>query len=157
MAARDRLTGSFVDFRITPKGEAARSRVPVKVLGVYFVLALICLLPVLSVDGVKATNGFYLLALVNGLFYVAAVVVTVIRHYMENGWIGPRHEAVPHLTLVIALVGLAGFSFAERSTEGAYALGFGLAGVKVAKPLYVVAGAGNGAGLIHYRLDVGWN
>lgn len=156
MAARDRLTGSFVDFRITPKGEAAKGRIPVRVLGVYATLALICLATVLSVPEVKTTNGFYLLALLNCLFYVAAVVVTVVRHYMENGWAELRHDALPQFAMVIALVGLTGYSFAERSTEGAYALAIGLGNVRVAQPLYVVAGAGTGAGEVHYRLNLGW-
>jgi cellulose synthase (UDP-forming) len=38
MAIRDKLTGSFVDFRITPKGTAAARSLPFKVLAVYTVL-----------------------------------------------------------------------------------------------------------------------
>jgi cellulose synthase (UDP-forming) len=157
MAVRDRLTGRFVDFRITPKGEAARGRIPTKVLAVYFVLALICLFTVLSVEDVSSSGGFYLLALVNGMVYVAALTVTVVRHYLENGWEGLRKDAVPQFALVVALVGLTGFSFTQRSAEGAYALAFGLGQVQIARPLYMVAGAGNGPGTVHYGLDLGWN
>ncbi len=157
MAVSDRLGGGFVDFRITPKGEAARGRLPLKVLGVYVGLALACLLTVILVEDVSRTNGFYLLALVTGLFYVAAVVVTVARHSIENGWSVPRKELVPQMGLVLALVGLTGYSFSERSAEALYTLTIGTTRLQLAEPLYAVAGAGTGTAEIHYRLKFAWN
>lgn len=157
MAVSDRLGGGFVDFRITPKGEAAQARLPFKVLGVYAGLAMACILTVILVDDVSRTNGFYLLALVTGLFYVAAVVVTVARHSTENGWSIPLGELVPQMGLVLALVGLTGYSFAERSAEALYTLTIGNTRLQLAEPLYAVAGAGTGTAEIHYRLKFAWN
>lgn len=156
MAVRDRISGRFVDFRITPKGEAATFSIPVKVLAVYAVLAASCLLTVLFVGGVQTAGGFYLLAMINGLFYVAAIVVTIMRHYIENGWSVTRSVAAQQFALAMSLVGLTGFTFVERMPEGVNSLAVGLGHVQVVKPLYVVAGAGSGQGQIYYKFDLNW-
>lgn len=157
MAVRDRLTGRFVDFRITPKGEAARGRLPFKVLAVYAALALGCIVPVLLVDGARQSGGFYLLALVNGLLYLAVVAVTIVHHYRESrpGW-RPADLAL-QVGLLAGLATAAGAAIPDRIGPGAHALLAGLDGVVTVRPLSGVAGAGGGpAGQVFYRFEFPW-
>lgn len=156
MAVRDRLTGRFVDFRITPKGEAARGRLPFRVLAVYAALALGCLLPVLLVDEAQRSGGFYLIALFSGLLYGVVVAVTVVRHYRETRPAWRPADLVLQAGLVVGLAGAAAACVPERIGPGAHALMTGLDGIVVADALYNVAGAGGGAGQITYRLNVPW-
>lgn len=157
MALRDRITGRFVDFRITPKGEAAAARLPAKVLLVYTALALGSILPVLLVPGVEQTGGFYLLALFNGILYATVVTVTVLRHLIENGRPGALGDLAVQAAVVVLLLGLSVQALSMRGATGAQALMIGLDQAQVAEPLYVVAGAGSGpAGQVKYRFILPW-
>jgi len=157
MALKDCLTGRFVDFRITPKGDAAKGRLPMKVLAVYAIIALGCLVPVLMVDRVQQSGGFYLLALFSGMLYVTIVVVTVFRHHTENSMTWSPADIAPQLGLVVVLVAMTGWCFMDRIGPGAHALFMGIDGIVVAKPLYYVAGAGAGAaGRVTYKLNFLW-
>ena len=160
MAVRDKLTGGFVDFRITPKGDAARGRLPFKVIAVYAVLALGCILPVILVDGVERAQGFYLLTLFNGVLYATVVAVTVVRHLTENGgrFIGRMRDAAIQFGVTVVLIMLIGMAFSMRMTQSAHALAIGLEPLKIVEPVYKVAGAGGGpAGQVVYRFNLSWN
>ena len=159
MAIRDKLRGEFVDFRITPKGDVSRGRVPFALVLVYVVLALGCILPVLLVDDVQTAQGFYLLTLFNGILYAAVVLVTVIRHLSENGgkFIGGMRDAVLQFGVTAGLVMLIATALFSRAAESAHALAIGLEPLKIVEPLYNVAGAGSGpAGQIEYRFRLSW-
>lgn len=155
MALRDRLTGRFVDFRITPKGDAVEAQLPLRVTLPYAALALGCLLPVLLCDRVIEARGFYMLALINGIFYSVIVAVIVLRHLKDHK-IHPRailgHLAFPPVlaALTIAAIGL-------RGEEGLFALAYGVTPVEVVEPYYLVAGAGMGEpGTVHFRWNTNW-
>ncbi len=159
MALRDALTGSFVDFRITPKGEAAKARLPVKVLSIYGALALGCILPVLLNLQLEQAKGFFLLTLLSGLLYVAVLLVTVWHHLSENGWrfAGTWRDGIFQAGLVGSVLVALSFALVEKSAESVYALSIGLEPVRLVAVRSRVAGAGSGpAGIIDYNFVFTW-
>lgn len=158
-ALRDTLSGKFVDFRITPKGEASRGRLPGKVLLVYTALALGCLLPVLFGPPLAEAKGFYLLTLMSGTLYVAIVLVTIWHHLAENGWafLGTWRDASLQASLAVVLLSLTWGAYSSRGAEGAFGLTRGLEAVSLVTTSTRVAGAGSGrAGLVDYHFELEW-
>lgn len=156
MAARDRITGHFVDFRITPKGEAAKAKLPLRVLLPYVVLALGCIIPVLLVDQVFEARGFYFLTLLNGSIYAIISAVIVIRHVRDNGLrVRDAITQIPvQLAAVPVLVGLIIYALGTRGPESLLALSVGIGNDQMVRYEYVVSGAGMGeAGTVRFR----WN
>jgi cellulose synthase (UDP-forming) len=159
IAMRDWLTGCFVEFRVTPKGEAARGRLPYRVVSVYVVLALGCLLPVLLVDHLEEAKGFYLLTLITALLYAATAMVIVFRHLSENHWTfsGRARDALLQFGTLGALVVLTLASLALRLAEGTYALTVGAETFHLVEVRYLAAGAGNPSGQLNYEWTYPWN
>lgn len=161
MAVRDRLTGKFVDFRITPKGANVSRRLPAKVFGVYVALALGCILPVLFVPGVQEARGFYLLLTFNAIIYTAIVGVIVVHHRIESGtpWRQQARDTLAQFGFAAALVVMAGAALVLRAPESIHALAFGLEPLRLTRAEYVVSGAGSNSGgaTIRFRFDPGWN
>lgn len=160
MALRDRVTGKFVDFRITPKGEAASARLPAKVIGLYALLALGCILPVLFVSNVMEARGFYLLASFNALIYTVIVVVIVVRHLRENGinWRKNRADLALQLGAVVTLAALMLTAVNLRGVESMHALLLGLEPFHLTRVEFIVAGAGKGGpGQMEFRFAPGWD
>lgn len=160
MAVRDALTGTFVDFRITPKGAAAARALPLKILAVYTALALGATLPVLFSDNLANARGFLLLALLNAVLYTSVVVVIVLRHFIDTGAL----RAQPVLTslaqtgaaLLVAVTVFLGFSW--RGVESVHALAFGLEPFRLVRAEYRVAGAGSATkDRINFVWDPGWS
>ncbi|QDC08765.1 glycosyltransferase [Oceanicola sp. D3] len=159
MAVADRLSGRFVDFRITPKGAAATAKLPGRVIGVYAVLALVAVLPVLSIDGLTEARGFYLLALLNAGIYCALLAVALHRHMRENG-IPLRNQisAFPgQLATVSTVIALSVAALVMRAGDGVEALAYGLEPLRLVQAEYSVAGAGmGGPGTQRLRFRFGW-
>lgn len=156
MALRDTLTGKFVDFRITPKGGAAQARLPAKVLTVYALLALGCILPVLLRGQVEEAKGFFLLTLLSASLYVAVLVVTVWHHLSENSWrfVGTWRDAMLQVGLVSAMMIMLSFAVVQKSAESVYALALGLEPIRLVDLTNRVAGAGSGpAGIVDYQFN----
>ena len=156
MAVRDRISGDFVDFRITPKGEAAQASLPLKVVLVYAALALGCILPVLLVDGVDEAMGFYFLTLLNGSIYVLITLIIVIRHVRDNG-IALSHAIVVSPLQIVAVPVLAGlllWALIFRGPESILALSVGMVDADLVSYEYVVSGAGmGGSDNVKFRWD----
>lgn len=160
MALWDAVTGKFVDFRITPKGETARTRLPVKVISVYALLALGCILPVLLKVRLEEAKGFFLLTLFSGFLYTAVLLVTMWHHMSENTWhfAGTQIDRVLQASLAVMVVVLLGFAVTRKSAEGAYALAVGLEPIRIVRLTTRVAGAGAGpAGSIDYHFTFPWD
>ena len=81
---RDWLTGSFVDFRITPKGSSQVDPLPVRVIAPYAVLSLASILPVLLIDDAGPRGGFYIFAIINAALYAVLTLVIIVQHAREN-------------------------------------------------------------------------
>jgi len=160
MALRDKVTGQFVDFRITPKGEAATRKLPAKVIAVYTTLALGCVLPVLLVRDIQEARGFYLLSVFNAILYTMVVVVIVSHHFRENGvdWRNQWRDAAVQFGSAVVVASLVLVALVLRAPESVHALSYGLKPFRLTSVEYVVSGAGSGkAGSIRYRFDPGWN
>ncbi|WP_284164370.1 glycosyltransferase family 2 protein [Frigidibacter sp. SD6-1] len=159
MAARDRMTGKFVDFRVTPKGEAATKRLPTKVVAIYTALATGALLPLLFVDAQDA-QGFYLLSALNGLIYTICVAVIVLEHLRANGHefvLKPR-TFVLQAASVASLVALMATATVVRGKESLYALTMGMEPFQLVRAQYLVSGAGiSNDRLVVYEFDLAWN
>ncbi len=159
-AARDSLTGQFVDFRITPKGDTGPTRLPVKVWAVYAILALGCIIPVLLSDDLVNAQGFYLLTLFSGLLYTATLAVTVIRHLHENGWPVALHwrDTVVQTAAVGVTLALLFSAFSMRAAESTYALAIGMHPIEIVEMRVNVAGAGSAnRDPFDYRFKLGWS
>jgi cellulose synthase (UDP-forming) len=128
MAVRDKLNGGFVDFRITPKGEAAVAQLPLRVVLPYAVLALGAVLPVLLFGDLVNAQGFYLLSLINAVIYAIIVGVILCCHIAENGVtsVGDLPGAAFKIALALSLVILIIIAVVLRGTEGLDALTIGL-------------------------------
>lgn len=158
MALRDRFAGGFVDFRITPKGEAAQAILPMRLILVYSILALGCLLPVLLVENVLTAHGFYLLSTINGIFYTAIVAVTVFHHYKATDLMraGLRSLDLVKIVLPLALMTTTATALNVRGMESVYALSKGLGPYRLIREQYPVAGAGLGQpGTVILKFDPG--
>lgn len=159
-ALRDHVSGSFVDFRITPKGTQAQRRLPALVLLPYVLLAGISLAAMVLAPAEGAARGFYIFAGINAVIYAALTMLIVAHHARENGLPlvprsrGLRLVAASALTLLVAGSGeirLHGLSSLE-----ALAHGQGIVSFTEAK--FAVAGAGLGGGktrIVKFRFK--WN
>lgn len=159
MAIRDKVTGTFVDFRITPKGKAAAQVLPVKIIVVYTALALGATLPVILSEELGNARGFLLLALLNAVLYTAVVVVIVWHHLADTGALRlqPIWSSVTQIgaAAVVMVAVVTGFSL--RGAEGLHALAFGLEPLQLVRAEYGTAGAGREAkGTIYFVWDPGW-
>lgn len=154
-ALRDWLTGSFVDFRVTPKGGDTAVQLPVRVLVPYVILVLASVLPVLVLSDVGDARGFYLFAILNAVIYVSLLAVIVFRHARENGWPGCALNVRPVVqgACVAVLAILPAAALGLRAPVGLEALEIGAEPVKLTRSTYSVAGAGMGsAGLRTVRI-----
>lgn len=160
MAIRDRITGKFVDFRITPKGAAARHSLPWRIVAVYAGFAAFLLLPVLLVGGVTEARGFYLLSVFNALLYTIVVGVIVLRHLWDNGagWRGQTRAAIGQIGVFVMLVALLIGAVGLRGKESLHALLVGLEPFGLSRVEYAASGAGsNKTGEVRFRFDPHWN
>ncbi len=159
MAVRDRITGEFVDFRITPKGEAVRTGLPLRAIAPHALLTVGALAPVVLVDQVQEAKGFYILSLVNVFLYLSLCLVILFHDQKENQIpmrdIGMRGALQYAAALVLFLV--AGSALWVRSAESVYALTAGLEPLQVTETKFVVSGAGQGApGTVKYTFGFDW-
>nr|WP_246249308.1 glycosyltransferase family 2 protein [Chelativorans alearense] len=157
-AIRDWLTGSFVDFRVTPKGTSEVDTLPIRVLAPYGVLSLASILPVLAVENAGDTRGFYLFAIVNAALYAILLLVIVTRHARENDVRVQARLYRPALAAsLLALFVLPGVATAERGKQGLEALSWGAGNFYLFENRYSVAGAGIGQpGLRRTVFNPGW-
>ncbi|HEV7309039.1 glycosyltransferase family 2 protein [Ensifer sp.] len=158
-AVRDHLTGSFVDFRITPKGRGAASPLPLRVLMPYLALSLASALVIWFVSDAGSASGFYIFAGINALIYALIVIVIHTCHARENGL-----ALVPRSTMTAVTAGglvmvsvLSAQSAVRHGAEATEALSHGLGFVTFTETKFTVAGAGQGTNLKIVRFRLKWN
>mgnify|MGYP001627892075 CR=1 FL=1 len=158
MAVRDRLTGGFVDFRVTPKG-GGPAPLPARVLTPYFLLALGAALPALLAENLQQSAGFVILTLINAAVYTVLFVIIAVQHLAENG-ISPRTRPLASATQLAAsgaLVAVMAAALGGKGAQSLYALSYGTGFIVAATPEFVVSGAGQGPpGTLAYHLDFQW-
>lgn len=149
-ALRDWLTGSFVDFRVTPKGASEVDPLPLRVLLPYVFLAVTAVLPALAVSDAARAKGFYLFAILNAAIYCMLLLVIVARHARENALARAPGFYRPTMAVgLAALVALPGIATAEHGKQGLEALAWGTGSLgtgrlRLFEERYGAAGAGQG-------------
>ncbi|WP_246564985.1 glycosyltransferase [Ancylobacter sonchi] len=146
-ALRDWVTGSFVDFRVTPKGKGGVDPVPLRVLAPYAAISAGSAAAPLVVGNAGSASGFYIFAIVNSLLYAVLVVVILVRHGVEN----PdrrrmRLRGVACAGLVIGLFALPLAAARQRGPEGLGALAWGALPTAYTRVVFSATGAGMGRG-----------
>ncbi|MFS8048010.1 glycosyltransferase family 2 protein [Rhizobium sp. BR 314] len=150
-AIRDCATGSFVDFRVTPKGTSEVDPIPFRVLAPYCILALVSVLPVLLVGTAGEAGGFYIFASLNAAIYTLLLVVIVRQHDRENSVsTAHRHFYRPALASgLLALTALPFVGLVERGHDGVQSLAWNADGYTLFEERSSVAGAGVGGRGLH--------
>ena len=149
-AFRDWLTGSFVDFRVTPKGSSEVDPVPLRVIAPYALISGLSILPVLVVRDAHETRGFFIFAIVNACSYLFLLAMIVIQHTRENQVRMTSRLYRPVLACSFtALVALTGFTTVERGRDGIEALSWGTKSFTIFDDRFSVAGAGVGGRDLH--------
>ncbi|AZO01385.1 glycosyltransferase [Mesorhizobium sp. M9A.F.Ca.ET.002.03.1.2] len=144
-AVRDWATGSFVDFRITPKGRSEVDPLPLRVLAPFGVLSVASVLPVLFIGDAGETRGFYVLAIINAVLYALLLLVILVRHARENAVRVTNRSYRPAMAAaLLATFLLPGMAAAQHGAEGLEALAWGARRVKLFEVRYSASGAGIG-------------
>jgi cellulose synthase (UDP-forming) len=150
MALRDRITGKFIDFRITPKGSDTSQPLPGRIIAVYALLAVGAMVPVLTVSDVTEARGFYLLSLINTFFYTLLLVVILgsqLRRARGRKDF-TRRILLRDFSILSSIMVLFSAAIIIRAEESLYALAIGLESVGlVTEVQYYVSGAAMGAEL----------
>lgn len=159
MAIWDRLSGGFVDFRITPKGAAAKDELPNRVVMLYAALAIGAIVPVLYQDNLTEARGFYLLSLMNAVAYVAVFAVSTLDHlrHLRKERLGLASRELAQLVTLILVMALFSGAFTMRGEVALHALVYGLEPLQITRVEYIVAGAGQGEpGQFRVIFDPSW-
>jgi cellulose synthase/poly-beta-1,6-N-acetylglucosamine synthase-like glycosyltransferase len=144
-ALRDWLTGSAVDFRITPKGNSAVDPLPVRVLAPYAGLSMVSALPVALVNNPGEASGFYVLALLNTAVYTILLAVIVIQHARENTLqVGSLSYRAALSLSFVAMFTLMGIGGVRNGMTGVESLAWGAGRISLFSETYSIAGAGFG-------------
>ena len=144
-AVQDWLTGSFVDFRITPKGTSEVDPLPLRVLAPYAFLSLASVFPVLLIGHAGETRGFYVFAIINSVLYALLLLVMVVQHSRENRVRRTRGFSRPAMAASLLLLFLLpGIATTERGKDGVESLAWGAGRLSLFDAKYSVAGAGLG-------------
>lgn len=149
-AIRDWATGSFVDFRVTPKGTSDVDPLPLRVLVPYVLLSLLSILPVLFVTNAQEASGFYIFAVLNAAIYTLLLLVIVRQHARENTVRMNWRLYRPLLACsLLALMALPGFGVITRGRDGLQSLTWDTDGYALFDDRFSVAGAGIGGRGLH--------
>jgi len=157
-AIRDWSIGSFVDFRVTPKGRSDVDPLPLRILAPYAVLSLASIIPVLSVTAAGESSGFYIFATMNATIYTSLLVVITIQHARENTVNMNRRFYRPALASgLLVLTAMPFVGIMEHGRTGAQSLIWDTDGYVLFEDRFSVAGAGiGGRGLHRMVLSPHW-
>ncbi|MDK4716416.1 glycosyltransferase family 2 protein [Rhizobium sp. CNPSo 4039] len=157
-AIRDWATGSFVDFRVTPKGTSEIDPLPFRVLAPYALLSLASILPVLSVSA-EESSGFYIFATMNAAIYTLLLLVIIVQHARENTLGTNKRFYRPALaSALLALTALPFVGIMEHGRAGVQSLIWDTDGYVLFDNRFSVAGAGiGGRGLHRMVLNPHWH
>ncbi|KPH09910.1 glycosyltransferase [Rhizobium acidisoli] len=159
-AMRDRISGSFVDFRITPKGQQQQHSLPLRVVAPYIALAGLCAVAMALASKAAAAQGFYIFAAMNLSIYLSLTVLIVVRHAIENGLpLLPQSHGLRLATAMgLAIWVTGGMQLGGHGLRSLEALSHGQPFVSFTETQFAVAGAGLGGGktkITKFRLK--WN
>lgn len=95
-----------LDFRVTPKGDSGKPRLPIRSLMPYALISAVSSLIVILVHNRLYTNGYYSLALASSLLMALAIVLIIFLHYLEGGH-RDRASMAKALLVIACLLALA--------------------------------------------------
>ncbi|NKB27744.1 MAG: glycosyltransferase [Rhodobacteraceae bacterium] len=83
MAIFDSISGRFVDFRITPKGDSQKINLSWRVILPYFVLAIGALVPVFLAPNPQTIPGFFVLSIMNAALF-GTIFLIIVWDYLRT-------------------------------------------------------------------------
>ncbi len=140
-AFRDWATGTFVDFRVTPKGGGPADVLPFRIIAPYAVLSIASALPAIFVDGATAGRGFYIFAIFNAIVYALILIVIIARHAYENS-IRPNVSLLRQIAFAAAVSTVSVTSLTAHGLEGLDTMAAGAEPLKLTRITYGPSGAG---------------
>jgi len=144
MALRDWLTGSFVDFRVTPKGVGDVGPAPLRATMPYAALSLASALPAVLVSDAGYASGFYIFALANSITYAAVFAVVVVQHARENAIEHAGAVRRPIMAgFMLLLFGLSAFAATENGLKGVDSIVWGASYFRLTDVSFSISGAGH--------------
>jgi len=154
-ALRDWATGSFVDFRVTPKGRDPAGPLPVRVLAPYAAMSVGSALPALLIRNAGAARGFYMFAIYNATLYAILLVAVMAAHLREAGipLIARSSAALKVASLATLLFAAPVAAATVRATDGLEALAWGVGPISFFQVIYGAAGAGQSVRRIKFNLN----
>ncbi|MBX5171586.1 glycosyltransferase [Rhizobium sp. NZLR1b] len=159
-AVRDHISGSFVDFRITPKGKQQQHSLPLRVVAPYIALAGLCAVAMALASEVAAAQGFYIFAAINLSIYLLLAILIVVRHAIESSLpLLPQSHGLRLATAMgLAIWVTGGMQLGSHGLSSLEALSHGQPFISFTESQFAVAGAGLGGGktrITKFRLK--WN
>jgi cellulose synthase/poly-beta-1,6-N-acetylglucosamine synthase-like glycosyltransferase len=140
-AFRDWATGTFVDFRVTPKGAAPTDVLPFRIIVPYAALSIASALPAILVDNVTAGRGFYFFAIFNAIVYALILVVIILRHAYENS-LSPNVGLIRQSAFAAVVSTISVVSLSAHGLEGLDTMAAGAEPLKLTRLTYGPSGAG---------------
>lgn len=140
----DFVTGSHVDFRITPKGVKHTEPIPFRAVAPYVLLAALSAGCAWLVKDAGAAGGFYIFNLVTAAANAILVLLVLVLHARENhcpivSWNGSGITSVLSVVVMVAL--MSGATYAN-GLKGLAAMNVGITAFTLTQTLYSPAGAG---------------
>lgn len=140
----DLATGSYVDFRITPKGKKHTEAIPFRVIAPYVFLASLSAGCAWFVKDAGAAGGFYIFNLVTAAANGALILLVLIRHADENhcplmpaNWAGTAS-----MLSVVMIVALMSGANSANGLKGLAAMNVGITAFTLTETVSSPAGAG---------------
>jgi len=160
LAIRDQITGSFVDFRITPKDGKTATLPPLRVLAPYIAMSLSSAATALLVSDPGSAQGYYFFAIMNSIVYAAVLAVIIVGHAQENGlplFSTSTRGLATVATLATCLV-VTGNAVYARGVPGLEAVAYGQNIITFTETHFAVAGAGQGGSQVKItRFKIKWH
>jgi hypothetical protein len=147
-AIRDRIAGSFVDFRVTPKGSSALGALPTRVLAPYFIVSLLSSAAVLMIRDAGSAKGFYILAALNAFTYASVLTAISLTQWLTSrvkNRIGSI-ASFAQLGAAVLLYAPIVLAMQHHGLQGLQGLSFGAGPLEIVKTTYKISGADQGSG-----------
>jgi cellulose synthase (UDP-forming) len=144
VAIWDRVSRSFVDFRVTPKGKVISADLPFWAIAPYASLGLISGLSAIAFSDAENASGFYFFAILNCTLYSTLFAVTLVRHAIENdlSWSPRPLAAFVKYAACASLMLLAITGVTMRGPAALEGATWGAGSVKLTTTKFSASGAG---------------
>lgn len=163
LAIRDHLRRDFVDFRITPKGQAGQHVLPFRVVLPYLLLAAVgtsvmALSQTHHLGNAGTAQGFYLFALADIAIYLGGCLLIIGRHVRENGYVAVSSRR--RLLITVSALCLTSFAalqaFLPVAPMAVASISTGQSVVRFTQAQFRVAGAGTGGRQATLKFKLQW-